>query len=117
MFPLSGQLVIFSDDRPLVGQQFHGGFTCVNHWLYGESHAWLHFWASSRLSIMKDLWVVMENSSNTMTTVLTDDREAIALRVALDDMADVSEVSPWLHSLNAQVETCLLYTSPSPRDS
>ena len=54
---------------------------------------------------MKDLWVVMENGSDTMTTVLTDDREAIALRVALDDMADVSEVSPWFYSLNAQVET------------
>lgn len=73
MFPLGGELVIFGDDGPAIGEDFEVAFAGIDHGFDGEDHARFDNVAGSYFSIVKNLRVFVNIDTNTMPTKFTND--------------------------------------------
>ena len=65
-----------------------------NHGLNGNDHADLQFDASSLLTIVRDIGILMHRVAHAMTHVLAHDAIAAPFGKLLDRMADVTQVIP-----------------------
>ena len=73
VFPLGGKLVVFGYHRPFIRQYLHVSFTDVDHWFDRESHTGLKRHAGTRISIVQYLWIIVEDTANSMATVFSND--------------------------------------------
>src|SRR5438034_79149 len=101
VLPLRGQAVIRSDDGPTVGEAAYARATGVDHRLDREHHARLQLEPGARTAVMQHLRFLVELSPDTVPAELAHDREAVALRVALDRRSDIAQVCAGLDRANA----------------
>src|SRR5688572_33270865 len=86
--------MVLGDDGPSVAQQLHVAPPGVDHRLDSEGHAGFEFEAGARLTVMKDLGVLVEDPADPVAAVLANDRIALALDKGLDGVAEVAEAGP-----------------------
>src|SRR5262245_2972597 len=83
--------MIFRDDGPAVSEQLHVAPPGVDHRFYGERHAGLEHEAGSRIAVVQDLRVLVEDPADAVSAILADDRIALAFDERLDRMPEVAE--------------------------
>jgi len=91
VLPLRGQRPVFGHDGPPVVHLFDVTLTGVDHGLDGESHAFNQGLASTRRSVMQDLRVLVEPTTDTVATKFAYHAESMALREGLNGMADITQ--------------------------
>ena len=87
---LGRQGPVFGYSRPIVVQDFHLPSPDVDHWLYGEGHAWLHSGASPPLADVADLRIFMKAAPNPVAHELANNGAALGLREFLNSCTDVT---------------------------
>src|SRR6476646_3017624 len=89
VLPLRRQRMVGSDDRPAVGEAADAGTAGVDHRLDRERHAGLQLEPRAGAAVVQHLRLLVELPADAVAAELADDRKAMALRVALDRVADV----------------------------
>src|SRR5690606_38613624 len=91
VFPLGRQAMVAGDDSPAIGQSADFFAASVDHGLHGENHAGLQFFARTGFTIVQDLRVLMEFTSNAMTTVFAHHGKALLFSMLLDGMPNIAQ--------------------------
>ena len=71
MFPLSRKTAILGLNRPLIGHGSDISFTGIDHGFNGEGHAFMQLLTQTWLSVMNNLWFIVEYLTNAMTAILS----------------------------------------------
>lgn len=82
--------MIFRNDRPTVRKLADIAFACIDHRLDRKSHPGSELHAGARFAVMQYLRIFMKISPDAMAAKFAHNTETVALRVALNDMADVA---------------------------
>src|SRR3546814_5085235 len=91
VFPLRRQPAVHGDHGPAVGQHLGVALALVDHRFDGEGHALLQHQALARPAVVQHLRLVVVDLADAVAAVLAHHREALALGVLLDRVADRSE--------------------------
>ena len=91
VLPLRGQRPVFGHDGPPVVHLLDITLTRVDHGLDREGHAFNQGLAGTRRSVVQDLRVLVEPTTDTMATKFTYDAEPVALGEGLNGMADITQ--------------------------
>lgn len=97
---LSCQLAVNGRARPVVGPGNVSVLAQRNHGLNGECHAGLAFTDSLVFGVVGDVGRAVEELSDAMTTVSSDDAAVLLLGVLLDDVSKLSNQNSRLHGLD-----------------
>lgn len=74
--------------------------SCVNHWLDCEDMSLLHETHCFILSVMRYVWCLMENTSNSMASIWSNNRVAQGLNMVRDNIATFSVHCIWFAIFN-----------------
>src|SRR5690606_38187114 len=99
---LGRQAAILGHDGPAIGQVADLAPAGVDHRLDREDHAFDEVDAGAGPAVMQYAGIFVELPSNAMAAELAHHREAVALGVTLDDVADVTEMRARADPLDAQ---------------
>src|SRR4051812_40693441 len=100
MFPLSRKRMIFSNHRPAIGKQSHLTLPSIHHGLDRECHSRYELHAATAFAIVKDLWILVEDASDTMATIFPNHAVVLSFNEVLNRRADVSYASARFHFAN-----------------
>src|SRR5689334_22929074 len=87
--------------------------TDINHWLYRENIPCPNLRTLARLPIIRNLRVFVHLPANAMSDVFADDRIAVRFGMALDRIADVSEVIACATLVDCQLQTFFSHANQS----
>src|SRR5690606_29055751 len=91
VLPLGRERMILRDDRPAVGEELHFAPPRVDHRLDRDRHARNELLARAGTPVVQYLRILVKDAADAVAAILADDREALALDVALDRVPDVAE--------------------------
>src|SRR3712207_4731784 len=89
---VGARAAVEGDDRPAVLEGLRAVRADVDHRLDGEDVAGFDFDARARLSVVRDLRVLVHFPADAVADVVADDRVAVRLCVRLHGPADVAQV-------------------------
>jgi hypothetical protein len=97
---LSRQLAVDGSAGPVVRPCNVSVLANRNHWLNRKGHSWLALANRFVLGVMRDVGGAMEQLSNTMTAISSDDAAVVFLGMLLDNVAKLSDQNSRFHRLN-----------------
>lgn len=102
MLPLRGPRAVLRHDRPAVGELPRFGAPRIEHRLDREDHSRRETQPRAGPAVMEHLRLVVIDAADAVAAILAHDAEALAMRHALDRMADVAERRARAHRRDAR---------------
>ena len=91
VFIVSGRFMIQRDSPPTIRQKPYGISALRNHWFDRYTHAVLQQHTISTAAIIRNSWIFMHGTPDSMSDELPDDSKAFRLAMSLDGIADVAD--------------------------
>ena len=107
MFGMGTRLTIKRHHRPTIRQHFGVMTAHVNHRLDGKNIARFDLRPLARLSIIRDLGVLMHLAADPVTNIVSHDRITVAFRQFLNCPTDVSQMLSGTTLFDCSLKTLL----------
>ncbi|MNI62892.1 hypothetical protein D3C73_1182290 [compost metagenome] len=101
MLPLGRERKILGDHGPAIPQRSYTVLSSIEHWLDCEDHARFQSHAFTGVAIMTDLWLIVVNHANAMSTVVTHYAIPFTVRHGLNGVTDITERGTRAYCMNA----------------
>src|SRR5216683_1323234 len=115
MLKLSGTLAIRRTDRPAIRAHARLSASRVNHRFDRKNHARLELYARTPLTVVKDIWLFVQRTANSVPGIFSHRRKALRLTILLNHCSNIAQVLARTRLLNAKLHAALRYIQQALR--